>query len=87
VQTGEKKSIFLAPWPKYDTKKIVADSVNIAVQVNGKVRAILTVATGTSEDEVKSQALADSKVQTYIVGKTVRKVIYIPGKIVSIVIG
>jgi len=87
VQTGEKKSIFLAPWPKYDTKKIVADSVNIAVQVNGKVRAILTVATSVSEDEVKAQALADPKVQTYIVGKTVRKVIYIPGKIVSIVVG
>ena len=87
AQTGEKKSIFLAPWPKYDTKKIVADSVNIAVQVNGKVRAILTVATSVSEDEVKAQALADPKVQTYIVGKTVRKVIYIPGKIVSIVVG
>jgi len=86
-QLGEKKSIFLASWPKYDKKKIVADSVNIAVQVNGKVRAILTVATSVSEDEVKAQALADPKVQTYIVGKTVRKVIYIPGKIVSIVVG
>lgn len=86
-QMGEKKSIFLAPWPKYDKKKIVAETVNIAVQVNGKVRAVITIASGTSEDEVKSRALADQNVQTHVAGKTVRKVIYIPGKIVSIVLG
>ncbi len=86
AQTGEKKSIFLAPWPKYDTKKIVAETVTIAVQVNGKVRAILAVATGTSEDEVKAQALADTNVKLHLANKTVRKVIYVPGKIVSIVI-
>lgn len=83
---GEKQSIFLTPWPKYDKKKIVAETVNIAVQVNGKVRAVLAIATGTSEDEVKAQALADEKVRVYLVGKTVRKVIYIPGKIISIVV-
>ncbi|MBP9697824.1 MAG: leucine--tRNA ligase [Candidatus Moranbacteria bacterium] len=87
AQLGEKKSIFLASWPKYDAKKIVAESVNVAVQVNGKVRTVLAIATGTSEEYVKSQALADSNVQTHIAGKTVRKVIYIPGKIVSIVVG
>ena len=84
---GEKKSIFLAPWPKYDKKKIVAESVNVAVQVNGKVRTVLAIATGTSETEVKAQALADEKVQAHLAGKTVRKVIYIPGKIISIVVG
>lgn len=87
AQLGEKKSIFLAPWPKYDAKKIVAESVNVAVQVNGKVRSVLAIATGTSEDEVKAQALADEKVQAHLAGKTVRKVIYIPGKIISIVVG
>ncbi len=85
-QLSEKKSIFLAPWPKYDKKKIVAESVNIAVQVNGKVRAVIAVVSGMSEDEVRAQALADEKVKVYIAGKTVRKVISIPGKIVSIVI-
>jgi leucyl-tRNA synthetase len=85
-QMGEKKSIFLASWPKYDKKKIVAETVNIAVQVNGKVRAVIAVGSGTSEDDVKARALADTNVQTYLAGKTVRKVIYIPGKIVSIVI-
>jgi leucyl-tRNA synthetase len=87
AQLGEKKSIFLATWPKYDAKKIVAESVNVAVQVNGKVRTVLAIAIGTSEEDVKSQALADSTVKTHIAGKTIRKVIYIPGKIVSIVVG
>jgi len=59
----------------------------VAVQVNGKVRTVLAIATGTSEDEVKAQALADEKVQAHLAGKTVRKVIYIPGKIISIVVG
>jgi leucyl-tRNA synthetase len=83
---SRRKSIFLAPWPKYDKKKIVAESINVAVQVNGKVRAVIAVATGTSEDEVKAQALADTNVQTHLAQKTVCKVIYIPGKIVSIVV-
>lgn len=87
AQLGEKKSIFLTLWPKYDKKKIVADTVNVAVQVNGKVRAVLAIATGTSEDDVKAQALSDEKVQVHLAGKTVRKVIYVPGKIVSIVVG
>lgn len=86
-ELGEKKSIFLAPWPKYDAKKIVAETTNVAVQVNGKVRTVLAIATGTTEDEVKAQALADANVKLHIADKTVRKVIYVPGKIVSIVVG
>lgn len=85
--SGEKKSIFLAPWPKYDKKKIVAESVNVAVQVNGKVRAVIAVVHGTSEDDVKAQALSDANVKLHLADKTVRKVIYVPGKIVSIVVG
>lgn len=84
---GEKKSIFLAEWPKYDKKKIVAESVNVAVQVNGKVRAVLAIESGMNEDEVKAMALADANVQIYLAGKSVRKIIYVPGKIVSIVVG
>lgn len=86
-ELGEKKSIFLASWPKYDKKKIVAETANVAVQVNGKVRTVLAIATGTTEDEVKAQALADPNVKLHITDKTVRKVIYVPGKIVSIVVG
>lgn len=86
-ELGETKSIFLASWPKYDKKKIVAETANVAVQVNGKVRTVLTIAMGTTEDEVKAQALTDPNVKLHIADKTVRKVIYVPGKIVSIVVG
>ncbi|MBP7061173.1 MAG: leucine--tRNA ligase, partial [Candidatus Moranbacteria bacterium] len=85
-QIGEKKSIFLAPWPKYDAKKIVAETVSVAVQVNGKVRAVIAVVSGTSEEAVKAQALADANVKLHLADKTVHKVIYVPGKIVSIVV-
>ncbi len=85
AKMGEKKSIFLASWPVYDAKKIVAESVSIAVQVNGKVRTVISVAAGMSEAAVKKMALADANVASHIAGKAVRKIIYIPGKIVSIV--
>ncbi len=83
----EEKSIFLAEWPKWDKKKIVEETVNVAVQVNGKVRAVIAVAAGSDEAAVKAQALADANVQTHIAGKNVRKVIYVPGRIFNIVVG
>jgi leucyl-tRNA synthetase len=84
---GEKKSIFLATWPKYDAKKIVAETVKIAVQVNGKVRTTLLLDPKASEEAARALALADEKVKMHLADKTIRKVIYIPGKIVSIVVG
>lgn len=86
-EVGEKKSIFLAEWPKWDKKKIVAETVNIAVQVNGKVRAVLAIETGADEAAVKAQALADKNVVAHTAGKQVRKVIYVPGRILNIVVG
>lgn len=83
---GNQQSIFLASWPKYDAKKIVAESVTIAVQVNGKVRATIMVDPNMTEAEVKQYALDETKVQLHLAGKTPKKVIYIPGRIVSIVV-
>ncbi|MEI8096486.1 MAG: leucine--tRNA ligase [Candidatus Moraniibacteriota bacterium] len=85
--SGGKKSIFLSSWPKWDAKKIVEESVVIAVQVNGKVRTTFEIATGSSEEEVKKVALLDAKVQVYTADKTIRKIIYIQDKILSIVVG
>ena len=56
------------------------------VQVNGKVRAKLTVAANASEEEVQSIVLADESVQKYTDGKTIRKKIYVPGKIFNVVV-
>ncbi len=83
---GEKKSIFLAPWPQYDAKKIVADTVTLAVQVNGKVRATIQLSPRATEEEARTLALADAHVQNFVTGKTVRKFIYVPGRIVNIVV-
>lgn len=86
VKLGEKKSIFLASWPTYDPKKIVAETVKIAVQVNGKVRAIITLDPNASEDEARKRALSDEKVQQSLVDKAVRKCIYVPGRILNFVV-
>lgn len=84
---GNKKSIFLAPWPKYDAKKIVDETIKIAVQVNGKVRATIELSPTASETEAKEKALLDENVQNFVQGKTIRKFIYVPGRIINFVVG
>lgn len=71
----------------WDAKKIVEEMSVIAVQVNGKVRTTLSLATGSTEAVVKRKALADPKVKIYTDGKEIKKIIYIKDKILSIVIG
>lgn len=85
-ELGEKKSIFLAPWPKYDPKKIVTETVKIAVQINGKIRTTLEIAANADETIVKKRALADPKIVQALQGKPLRKVIYVPGRILSLVV-
>jgi leucyl-tRNA synthetase len=62
------------------------DTVQIVVQVNGKLRARLELAAGLDEEEVKSAALAEDNVQRFIGDQSVRKVIYVPGKLVNVVV-
>ncbi len=85
-EMGNKKSIFLAEWPKWDKRKIVAETVKIAVQVNGKVRATVEVESGATEEVVKALALADTNVQAHVAGKEIRKAIYVPGRILNLVV-
>ncbi|HEX7340526.1 MAG TPA: leucine--tRNA ligase [Rhodanobacteraceae bacterium] len=74
------------PWPKVDESALVRDTVTMAVQVNGKLRGTLDVAAGIAKDEAEAQARALPSVQAFLEGKTVRKVIVVPGKIVNIVV-
>ena len=76
----------LQPWPEYDEAKCKADTVELAVQVNGKVRGHITVAVGTDEDTIKEEALKQDGVKKYTEGKTIRKIIVIKGRIVNIVV-
>jgi leucyl-tRNA synthetase len=65
----------------------VAEEVTIVVQINGKVRARLSVAAGATEESVTEMALADAKVAEWVQGKTIRKKIYVPDKILNLVVG
>jgi leucyl-tRNA synthetase len=84
---GHDKTITYAKWPTYDESKLVVDEVELAVQVNGKVRAHITVAADAEQDAIKEAALADEVVKTYTEGHELKKVIVVPKKIVNIVVG
>ncbi|MBM3770695.1 MAG: leucine--tRNA ligase [Acidimicrobiia bacterium] len=73
------------PWPSYDAVVAAPEEVVVPVQINGKVRARLTVPAGLSEKELEARALADSTVQGHLAGKTVRKVVMAKGPLVSVV--
>lgn len=83
---GYPTSIHLEPWPQYDEAVAQAQTVEIAVQINGKVRDRLDVAAGLNAAETEAAALASPKVQELIAGKQVVKVIPVPGKLVNIVV-
>lgn len=85
-ELGEKKSIFLAPWPKYDPRKIREETKVIGVQVNGKVRGTIELAVDATEADAKALALADPKVKAFTAGKQVRKCVYVPGRILNFVV-
>ncbi|PHL14734.1 MULTISPECIES: leucine--tRNA ligase [Enterococcus] len=82
---GNEGGISYAPWPTYDEAALVEDEVEVVFQVNGKVRAKSNVPRDLGKDELEKVALANEIVQEYIEGKTVRKVIAVPNKLVNIV--
>ena len=82
---GEKPFASLAPWPEYDEAKTVEDTVEIAVQICGKLRSTITVSKTAETADAIAAAKADAKVAAALEGKTVVKEIYVPGKIVNIV--
>ena len=73
-------------WPTYDESKLIETEKEIAVQVNGKVRATITINVDDSEDVVKEKALAQDNVKRFTEGKEIVKIIVIKGKIVNIVV-
>ena len=85
-EIGRDGSIHQQDWPTYEEAALAVDEVELAVQVNGKVRDKVTVAVGIDKDELQSLAMASPKVQEFKNGKTVVKVIVIPNKIVNIVV-
>ena len=82
---GNVGSIAYAKWPTYDESKLVEDIVEIVVQVNGKIKQHLHVSRTASKEELEELALNDEKIKTELEGKTIRRVIAVPGKLVNVV--
>jgi leucyl-tRNA synthetase len=76
-----------SPWPPYDPALVAADTVTIAVQVNGKLRGEVRAPAAAAEAEVRALAEADERVRLHLDGKTVRKVIFVPKRLVNFVVG
>jgi leucyl-tRNA synthetase len=85
-RTGHTGGLVRAAWPAYDPEVARADEVVVPVQVNGKVRARLTVAADATEDELRARALADPAIVGHIAGNTVTKVVVVHGKLVNVVV-
>ena len=83
---GHVGSIAYAKWPTYDESKLVEDVVEIVIQINGKVRQHLQVSKDASREELQDLALNDERIKQELVDKEVKKVIAVPGKLVSIVV-
>jgi leucyl-tRNA synthetase len=83
---GEEGNILRAPWPVSDPALAKEDELEIPVQINGKLVTVIRVGTDASPKEIEVAALSDSKVQSRTAGKTVVKVIVVPGKLVNLVV-
>lgn len=86
VMGGQEESVSRAPWPVYEERALEKDSVLMVVQINGKLRSKLEVPVDIAENELRSLVLADENVQRHLDGKTVRKIIVVPQKLVNIVV-
>lgn len=82
---GYEDTITYEPWPEYDEEKLVEEEVEIVLQVNGKVRAKAVVSKDAEKETLETIAKENEKIQQSIDGKTIRKVIVVPGKLVNIV--
>jgi leucyl-tRNA synthetase len=82
---GHSRSLFLEPWPSADPDALQREEVEIVVQVDGKVRSRLTADVAAAEAEIREKALADGRVQPWIIGRQVAKVVVVPGRLVNIV--
>lgn len=83
---GEKSSLIETAWPKYDEAALVVSEIEVAVQINGKIRGKLMISPDLTPDEMQQVALCDEKIKEFTAGKTVVKVIAVPKKLINIVV-
>ena len=85
-ELGNKESIFKEKWPEYDEKLVKDKTINLVVQVNGKLRDTILVAADISEKEAKEEAMKSEKVRKWLEGKEIVKTIFVKGRLINIVI-
>jgi leucyl-tRNA synthetase len=85
-QLGNEGSVHTAMWPAYDEQYLVEDTVTIAIQVNGKLRATISAPSDSNQETISELAWADTKVAGYLAGTDVLKTIYVPNKLLSLVV-
>ncbi|WP_292757982.1 leucine--tRNA ligase [Methylophaga sp. UBA2689] len=86
-QLGYDKAVIDAQWPEVDAEALKQDKTELMIQVNGKLRSKLMVDVNAQQADIEPLAIADENVQRYIDGKTIRKVILVPGRLINIVVG
>jgi len=84
---GNEESVHLQPWPGFDEALTIDDVATIVVQVNGRLRDRLEVPRGEDMDTIAEQAMASAKIQPYLQGKSVRRIVTVPDKLINIVVG
>jgi len=85
-ELGHERALIDEPWPKPDAAALAQDSVEIVVQVNGRLRGRVAIPVGADEATVRAAALADEAVTRFVADQPVRKFIYVPGKLVNVVV-
>ena len=83
---GNDTSVFNESWPTFDTSKLEMSTIDIAVQINGKVRAIISIENNLNKEDVLIKAKEENKIKKYLDKKEIKKEIYIPGKIINFVV-
>jgi leucyl-tRNA synthetase len=84
---GSTASLAYEPWPVFDPALIRDDTIEIGVQVNGKLRGTVTLPIDADEPTAKAASLADPKVASFVEGKPLKKLVYVKGKIVNFIVG
>jgi leucyl-tRNA synthetase len=82
---GHRNSLAKVSWPEWREDALLAEEILIVVQVNGKLRSRITVAADATKQEIEKAALQDPRIQEFISGKTIKKIVVVPGKLVNIV--
>jgi leucyl-tRNA synthetase len=84
---GASQTLAFEAWPSFDPELVKDDEVEIGVQVNGKLRGTVRLAVNADEKTARDAALAETRVKPHVEGRTIRKLVYVPGKIINVIVG